>query len=148
MSFVDSALRAWKSNVERADRLFGGLSPELLEQEVAPGKNRLIYLWGHLAAVNDGLLADGLRTIAQGCLRKNQPEAVRRFLEVLSLGLGAAAYCSAGRGFQTGAASESIHGSAREIRTLRLSLRAGDVDTAKGIVSSLECVQRRAHLVA
>jgi len=36
--------------------LFGTLSPEQLEQQVAPGKNRLIYLWGHLAAVNDGLL--------------------------------------------------------------------------------------------
>jgi len=36
--------------------LFGTLSPEQLEQQVAPGKNRLIYLWGHLTAVNDGLL--------------------------------------------------------------------------------------------
>jgi hypothetical protein len=45
MSFVDSALRAWKSNVERADKLFGGLSPELLAQEVAPGKNRL-FIFG------------------------------------------------------------------------------------------------------
>jgi hypothetical protein len=32
------------------------MPPEQLEQEVAPGKNRLIYLWGHLAAVNDALL--------------------------------------------------------------------------------------------
>jgi len=55
-SLIDSALRGWKSNVEQADKLFGGLSPEQLEQEVAPGKNRLIYLWGHLAAVNDRLL--------------------------------------------------------------------------------------------
>ena len=56
MSFIDSALRGWQSNVERADKLFGALSPEQLEKEVAPGKNRLIYLWGHLAAVNDALL--------------------------------------------------------------------------------------------
>ena len=42
--------------MERADKLFGGLSPGQLEQEVAPGKNRLIYVWGHLAAVNDRLL--------------------------------------------------------------------------------------------
>jgi hypothetical protein len=56
-SLIDSALRGWKSNVEQADKLFGDLSPEQLEQEVAPGKNRLIYLWGHLAAVNDRLLA-------------------------------------------------------------------------------------------
>src|SRR5277367_2874268 len=55
-SLIDSALRAWKSNVEQAEKLFGALSPEQLEQEVAPGKNRLIYLWGHLAAVNDRLL--------------------------------------------------------------------------------------------
>ena len=55
-SLIDAALRGWKSNVERADNLFGTLSPEQLEQQVAPGKNRLIYLWGHLTAVNDGLL--------------------------------------------------------------------------------------------
>ena len=55
-SLIDSAIRGWKSNVERADKLFGDLSPGQLEQEVAPGKNRLIYLWGHLAAVNDALL--------------------------------------------------------------------------------------------
>jgi hypothetical protein len=42
--------------VEQAEKLFGSLSPEQLEQEVAPGKNRLIYLWGHLAAVSDRLL--------------------------------------------------------------------------------------------
>src|SRR5271169_5504904 len=55
-SLIDSALRAWKSNVEQAEKMFGSLSPEQLEQEVAPGKNRLIYLWGHLAAVHDRLL--------------------------------------------------------------------------------------------
>jgi len=55
-SLIDAALRGWKSNLERVDKLFGTLSPKELEQQVAPGKNRLIYLWGHLAAVNDGLL--------------------------------------------------------------------------------------------
>src|ERR1700758_5108811 len=55
-SLIDAALRGWKLNVERADKLFGTLSPQQLEQQVAPGKNRLIYLWGHLAAVNDRLL--------------------------------------------------------------------------------------------
>ncbi len=55
-ALIDSALRGWKFNVERADKLFGDLSPAQLEQPVAPGKNRLIYLWGHLAAVNDRLL--------------------------------------------------------------------------------------------
>jgi DinB superfamily len=55
-SLIDSALRGWKFNVVRAEKLFGGLSPGELQQEVVPGKNRLIYLWGHLAAVNDRLL--------------------------------------------------------------------------------------------
>ena len=32
------------------------LSEEQLLQEIAPGKNRLIYLWGHLTAVNDALI--------------------------------------------------------------------------------------------
>jgi hypothetical protein len=27
-----------------------------LQREVAPGKNRLIYIWGHVAAVNDRML--------------------------------------------------------------------------------------------
>jgi len=53
---IDSALRNWRSNVDRADKLFGNLSEEQLLQEVAPGKNRLIYLWGHLTAVNDALI--------------------------------------------------------------------------------------------
>ena len=52
---IDAALRAWKLNVERVEKSFDGLSDEQLQQEVAPGRNRLIYLWGHLAAANDGL---------------------------------------------------------------------------------------------
>jgi len=55
-SLIDSALRRWKSNVERAEKLFLSLDAGQLEQEVAPGKNRLIYVWGHLAAGNDALL--------------------------------------------------------------------------------------------
>src|ERR1700678_997385 len=55
-SLIDSALRGWKFNVEGSEKLFGDLSAKQLEEEVAPGKNRLIYLWGHLAAVNDRLL--------------------------------------------------------------------------------------------
>jgi hypothetical protein len=49
-SLIDSALRNWRSNVDRAGKLFGNLPQEQLLQEVAPGKNRLIYLWGHLTA--------------------------------------------------------------------------------------------------
>jgi len=55
-SLIDSALRNWRSNVDRAANLFGNLSQEQLLQEVAPGKNRLIYLWGHLTAFSDALI--------------------------------------------------------------------------------------------
>jgi hypothetical protein len=55
-SLTDSALRLWKQNIDRADKFFSGLSEGELLREIAPGKNRLIYLWGHLAAVNDALL--------------------------------------------------------------------------------------------
>jgi hypothetical protein len=55
-SLTDSALRTWKLNIDRANKLFADLSEDQLLQEIAPGKNRLIYLWGHLAAVNDMLL--------------------------------------------------------------------------------------------
>jgi DinB superfamily len=54
--FLSGALNAWKSNIERADKLFSGMAPEQLEREIAPGKNRLIYLWGHLTAVHDAML--------------------------------------------------------------------------------------------
>jgi hypothetical protein len=53
---IDAALRAWKLNTERTGKFFATLSEEQLLQEVAPGKNRVIYLWGHLAAINDALL--------------------------------------------------------------------------------------------
>jgi hypothetical protein len=56
-SFIDVALRSWKSNVDRAGAFFGALSTEELQKEIAPGKNRLIYIWGHLAAVNDRMVA-------------------------------------------------------------------------------------------
>ena len=55
-SLIDSALRNWRSNVDRAGKLFGNFSEEQLLQEVAPGRNRRIYLWGHLTAFNDALI--------------------------------------------------------------------------------------------
>jgi hypothetical protein len=54
--YVASALNGWKSFIERADRVFSGLSNQEALQEIAPGKNRLIYVWGHLTAVHDAML--------------------------------------------------------------------------------------------
>jgi len=53
---VTAAVNSWKLNIERADRFFSPLTEEQLRKEVAPGKNRLIYLWGHLTAVHDRML--------------------------------------------------------------------------------------------
>ncbi len=55
-ALLTSALNSWKSTVERADRLFSQASEEQLQKEVATGKNRLIYLWGHLTTVHDRML--------------------------------------------------------------------------------------------
>lgn len=53
---VTAAINTWKLNLERANKLFLPLTDEQLEQEIAPGKNRLIYLLGHLTAVHDRML--------------------------------------------------------------------------------------------
>lgn len=47
------ALNAWSIQVDRTGKLLDSLSDEQLEKEIAPGKNRGIYLIGHLIAVHD-----------------------------------------------------------------------------------------------
>jgi hypothetical protein len=55
-SCVALALKAWKTQIDRADKLFGSLSSEEVLREIAPGRNRVLYLWGHLTAVHDAML--------------------------------------------------------------------------------------------
>src|SRR5580704_13297228 len=55
-SCVALGLKQWKTQIDRADKLFGALSSEEVLREIAPGKNRLLYLWGHLTAVHDAML--------------------------------------------------------------------------------------------
>jgi hypothetical protein len=55
-TFAVIAVNAFKANLERADKLFAGLTAEGLLKEVAPGRNRLIYLWGHLTATHDRMI--------------------------------------------------------------------------------------------
>ena len=55
-SYVALGLKVWKAQLDRADKLFGGLSSEEVLREIAPGRNRLLYLWGHLTAVHDAML--------------------------------------------------------------------------------------------
>jgi len=55
-SYVALALKTWNAQIDRADKLFGGLSSDEILREIAPGRNRLLYLWGHLTAVHDAML--------------------------------------------------------------------------------------------
>src|SRR5258708_10773310 len=55
-SFAALGLKAWKTQIDRADKLFGSLSSEEVLREIAPGRNRVLYLWGHLTAVHDAML--------------------------------------------------------------------------------------------
>jgi len=55
-SCVAVGLKVWKAQLERADKLFGSLSSDDVLREIAPGKNRLLYLWGHLTAIHDAML--------------------------------------------------------------------------------------------
>lgn len=54
--FVTMALNAWNGQLKRATGTFESLTDEQLMQEVAPGRNRAVYLMGHLIATHDALL--------------------------------------------------------------------------------------------
>ena len=56
-AFVTVALNAWNSNLKTIDTFFAGLSDDALDTEIAPGKNRLVYLLGHFASVHDRMIA-------------------------------------------------------------------------------------------
>lgn len=54
--FIKMVLDAWHLHIKRTDELFNSLSDEQLMNEIAPGRNRGVYLLGHLAAVHDRML--------------------------------------------------------------------------------------------
>ena len=53
---VKMILDRWNASVLNADTLLDSLTDETLMKEIAPGKNRGIYLLGHLIAVHDDML--------------------------------------------------------------------------------------------
>src|SRR5260370_25839842 len=52
---VKVAINSRRLVLERTDKIFSNLTEEQLLKEVAPGKNRLIYLWRHLTASQDAM---------------------------------------------------------------------------------------------
>ena len=53
---VQQILNAWSGQNKAVTDLLNKHTDEVFMQQVAPGRNRGIYLLGHLVAVNDGLL--------------------------------------------------------------------------------------------
>jgi hypothetical protein len=54
--FIDMVISAWNSHNRRISKLLDGLTDAELMQETAPGRNRGVYLIGHLIAISDALL--------------------------------------------------------------------------------------------
>jgi hypothetical protein len=54
--FIKMVLDNWYTSVKKMDDLFNELSDEQLLQQVSPGRNRGIYLLGHMAVVHDRML--------------------------------------------------------------------------------------------
>lgn len=53
---VKPVLDAWNSRLETANKMFNSFTDEDLKKEVSPGRNRALYLLGHLAVVHDKML--------------------------------------------------------------------------------------------
>ena len=52
---VQVAINSWRLVSERVNKTFSNLPDDQVLKEVAPGRNRLIYLWGHLTAIHDAM---------------------------------------------------------------------------------------------
>jgi uncharacterized damage-inducible protein DinB len=49
------AKQAWQGQVDRTTKFINELSEDQLKREIAPGKNRGVYLMGHLITVHDAI---------------------------------------------------------------------------------------------
>ncbi|GGA81372.1 DinB family protein [Puia dinghuensis] len=54
--FVSTGLHTWNQAITRATAFFDACTDEELEKTISPGKNRVVYLLGHLTAVHDRML--------------------------------------------------------------------------------------------
>src|SRR5260370_42052679 len=52
---TDVALRTWQQVITRVDNLCSQRNEDQLAAEVAPRRNRLIYIWRHLTAIHDAM---------------------------------------------------------------------------------------------
>jgi DinB superfamily len=54
--FTQMALQAWEMQISRTGKFLDSQTDEELVKEIAPGKNRNLYILGHLIAVNDAMI--------------------------------------------------------------------------------------------
>jgi hypothetical protein len=54
---IQAAISSWEQVVTRVGTLCLNRTEQQLLVEVAPGKNRIIYLWGHLTAIHDAMFS-------------------------------------------------------------------------------------------
>jgi hypothetical protein len=55
-TMVKMVLDRWYAQIKNTDTLLAAITDEQLQQEIAPGRNRGIWLLGHLIAVHDDML--------------------------------------------------------------------------------------------
>jgi hypothetical protein len=73
--FISTVLQSWRLIIDRTSKTLASFTDDELQLEVAPGKNRLYYLMGHLAATHDRLFP--LLRLGQ----RLHPELDRQFLD-------------------------------------------------------------------
>jgi hypothetical protein len=73
--FVQIGFASWNLQITRAEKVFSAFTDEQFYQQVAPGKNRIIYLYGHLATYHDALK----ETLGIG--KCSKPELAAYFLQ-------------------------------------------------------------------
>ena len=56
-ALIQTTISSWEQVINRVGTWCLSCSEEQLLVEVAPGKNRISYLWGHLTAVNDAMFS-------------------------------------------------------------------------------------------
>ncbi len=72
---IKMVLDRWYGSITNWDSILNNLPDETLQKEIAPGKNRGIYLLGHMIAVHD----DMLRLLDMG--EKQYPELYEPFIK-------------------------------------------------------------------
>lgn len=73
--FVQMALHSWNTQIARAEKVFNSYTEAEFYKPVATGRNRIIYLYGHLAVVHDALK----ETLGLGV--RSMPELAALFLQ-------------------------------------------------------------------